>query len=413
MHTKRRIDGPSRRALERDGGLRVALYSHDTMGLGHLRRNLLIADSLAGLPLRATNLLITGALEANFFRLPARADCLTLPRWRKDTAGGYASGQLEMTGHDLARLRASSICSALDVFAPDLVIVDKAPTGTAGELLPALEMLAERGETRIVLGLRDVLDAPEIVKQDWLSADHANTIDQFFDAIWVYGDRRIYDLISEYGMPDKVSNKVTFTGYIDQSARVGVSHASTTQLLDTFSARGPICACLVGGGQDGVSLAQAFIDALPEEGTVGVLVSGPFMPPADMRHLQSLAKQRDNVYVLDFLPEADLLIERADRVVAMAGYNTVCSLLSFEKQALLVPRTHPRREQLVRAERLAELGLIDFLHPDQVNSHALRNWLLGPTVRRPAARDHIDFGGLENINRLTRELTSKPVLNGR
>src|SRR3712207_9415316 len=65
--------------------------------------------------------------------------------------------------------------------------------------------------------------------------------------------------------------------------------------------------------------------------------------------------------VLEFVPEPALLLARADFVVAMGGYNTVCEALSFEKRALIVPRVTPRREQMVRAERLRDRGLIDVL----------------------------------------------------
>jgi predicted glycosyltransferase len=41
----------------------------------------------------------------------------------------------------------------------------------------------------------------------------------------------------------------------------------------------------------------------------------------------------------------------------MAGYNSFCEVLSFDKPALLVPRQAPRREQLIRAQRAQDLGL--------------------------------------------------------
>ncbi len=40
---------------------------------------------------------------------------------------------------------------------------------------------------------------------------------------------------------------------------------------------------------------------------------------------------------------------RAIGVVAMGGYNTFCEILSFDKRAIIVPRTAPRMEQYIRA----------------------------------------------------------------
>jgi predicted glycosyltransferase len=45
----------------------------------------------------------------------------------------------------------------------------------------------------------------------------------------------------------------------------------------------------------------------------------------------------------------------------MGGYNTFCEILSFDKPALIVPRTLPRMEQFIRARRAAELGLVSVL----------------------------------------------------
>ena len=233
------------------------------MGLGHLRRNLLIAKTLSTSPLNATNLLITGAHEANFFRLPDRADCLTLPRLRKSESGDYTSGQLEMSRDDLTELRARSICSALEVFRPDVLIVDKVPTGAFHEMIPALEMLSKRGTTRCVLGLRDILDDPASVNSEWLNEENLSAIERFYDSVWVYGDAKVYDPVIEYSLPASIARRLKFTGYIDQSGRVGMAESRTSRWLDKIGGKSPIIACLVGGGQDGAAIARTFIEAIP------------------------------------------------------------------------------------------------------------------------------------------------------
>ncbi|MDW8470065.1 MAG: hypothetical protein RML56_14995 [Burkholderiales bacterium] len=49
------------------------------------------------------------------------------------------------------------------MFEPDLFIVDKEPLGLRGEVRETLEMLKPRG-TRLVLGLRDVMDEPRALR---------------------------------------------------------------------------------------------------------------------------------------------------------------------------------------------------------------------------------------------------------
>ena len=78
----------------------------------------------------------------------------------------------------------------------------------------------------------------------------------------------------------------------------------------------------------------------------------------------------------------------------------MCEVLSFEKHALIVPRVRPKPEQLIRAERMRDLGLIDMLHPDQLNPRALTRWLARDLGPPPACRSLIDFNGLTRIPNL-------------
>ena len=64
---------------------------------------------------------------------------------------------------------------------------------------------------------------------------------------------------------------------------------------------------------------------------------------------------------MTFDTQLEFLIANAAGVVAMGGYNTFCEILSFDKPAILIPRVAPRREQLIRAKRVAELGLMRML----------------------------------------------------
>ena len=94
-----------------------------------------------------------------------------------------------------------------------------------------------------------------------------------------------------------------------------------------------------------------------------VLVFGPFMMPDRQAAFAARAARLPNVRTLTFDAHLEGLIVRAGGIVAMGGYNTFCEILSFDKPALIVPRTTPRLEQYIRAQRAAELGLVAML-PD-------------------------------------------------
>jgi predicted glycosyltransferase len=95
--------------------------------------------------------------------------------------------------------------------------------------------------------------------------------------------------------------------------------------------------------------------------------------------------------------------------VTMGGYNSVCEVLSLEKRALIVPRVTPRREQLIRAERLRDLGVVDVLHPDDATADALETWMAAAGTKRPSTLECIDFNGLSRLPMLVEEVLSSPT----
>jgi predicted glycosyltransferase len=390
---------------------RVALYSHDTMGIGHMRRSLLIAHALAGSSLSPSILLIAGAREAGAFPLPPGVDCLTVPSLAKECDGRYHSRDLDLSLQKLIELRARTIGAALEAFDPDVLVVDKVPRGALGELDGALTGLRARGRARCVLGLREVLDDPEVVRREWAEEGNDDAVRAYYDAVWVYADPAVYDPIREYGFPTDLAAKVRYTGYFDQRTRLRIAPAP---------AEGPdlppgrLVLCMVGGGQDGAPLAEAFADAeLPPDASA-VLVTGPFMPPEVQDRLRRRAEGNPRLRVLEFLPEPEWLLSRAERVVAMGGYNTVREVLSFEKHALIVPRVRPRREQLIRALRLRDLGLVHVLHADAATPAALSAWLARDLGPPPAVHGRIDFGGLARLPKLLAALlAASPPMRAR
>ncbi|HEX7718550.1 MAG TPA: glycosyltransferase [Woeseiaceae bacterium] len=382
---------------------RVALYSHDTMGLGHMRRNLLIAAALRHTELRPDLLLITGAITAGAFAVPPGVDCLTLPSLRKKSDGHYQARRLNLPLREIVALRAQIMRATLRAFAPDVLIVDNVPRGAARELDSVLAYIRREAGTRCVLGLRDVLDEPGAVHREWQRARNAAAINDYYDSVWVYGDPTVYDLVSEYGFPDKVAHKVQFTGYLDPRTRAAASPHETTQMREALALpRGKIVVCLVGGGEDGARLADAFTATVLPDDTTGVLVTGPYMPMETQLRLRRRCSANPQLRVLDFLPEPAALLSAADRVIAMGGYNTICEILAFGKHALIVPRVTPRREQWVRAERLRQLGMLDVLHPDKVQPQRLSAWLRKDLATGPTRS--IDLNGLSRVECLLGEL---------
>ncbi len=389
---------------------RIALYSHDTQGLGHVRRNLLIASVLGRMDCEPVILLLSGARELGAFAIPHCVDCMTLPSYAKDEDGRYASRSLGVPLDDLARLRRRALGAAVEAFDPDVLIVDKAPLGAVNELGGVLKMLTRRGRCRLVLGLREVLDEPSVIAQEWDDGGYEACVERYYDRVWVYGDPRVFDTVAEYRFPAGVAAKVRYSGYLnpcDGWPQSLVARGRATASLDVPAGR--IVLCEVGGGQDGAALARAFLDAELPKGHGGVLVTGPLMPAETREELKRRAATRPEMRVYEFVTDCCALVRRADRVIAMGGYNTICEILAAGKPALIVPRVRPRTEQLIRARRMAELGLLDALHPDELDGGRLSAWLAGPGARPPTPDDpRIDLRGATRLPAMLEEVMGAP-----
>ncbi len=380
---------------------RIALYSHDALGLGHIRRNMAVATALAALRPAPDLLVFSGAPESAGLARPRRCDVVTLPTVAKDSSGTYAPRHLSGPLADVVAIRSSVLRSALAAFAPDLLIVDKLPRGFGGELEAALAHLAGRCGTRIVLGLRDVLDEPDVVRREWAAQENTEAVERWYDQVWVYGDAQVLDPVADNGLPAEVAERTTYTGYLARPGRPGSGAGPAPQP--------PYVLGIVGGGQDGLGLAQAFARAPLPAGHRGVLVTGPHMPDHHGRRVAALAAGRGDLEVVPFVAAIEALIAGASAAVGMGGYNTVCELLATGVPALIVPRVHPRREQLIRADRLAALGALDVAHPEGLTVEGLGAWLDRAVHGRTARpRRPMDLEGLARLPGLAAALLARP-----
>ncbi len=362
-----------------------------------MRRNLLIANRLKSEYPHASVLLIAGAREICSFAANSEVACLSLPAYYKNPDGSYSAQAIGLSRDQLVELRSQSILGAIRSYQPDILIADKLPGGALGELVPALDWLNHQGTCRCVLGLRDILDTPQQVAIDWQQGNFCETIREYYDSVWVYGDDQIFDTLHAYQFPPDIAQRVQFTGYLDARERVCQETPLAWNLPSNFSL------CTVGGGQDGGFLASHFVKAIRNSSHFGVVLAGPKMAVDSFDRLRALADQCDRVKLIRFAPEGDLLIQAASSVVAMGGYNTLTAILTHQKRALIVPRTSPRQEQLIRAQCFADRGLVSTIHPDHITPESINGWLAEPAQQLPDY-NCVNLSGLQTISRLVHSL---------
>jgi predicted glycosyltransferase len=348
-------------------GARLLMYAHDTYGLGHLRRSLAIVDHLTWAIPGLTTLLVTGSPVVHHFALPARTDYVKLPAVVKTGDEQYRARDLDLSAERIIGLRAAIIAGTAAHFAPDVVLVDHAPLGMKGELLPALRHLRRAApHTHLVLGLRDVLDEPRKVRQQWAARGVYGAIAEFYDRVLVYGQSDMFDPVQAYAFPPSLAARTRFCGYIRREEPV---RAASDLRAELGLGDDPFVLVTTGGGGDGAALEDAFLAALHHlnrgHALRAVMVTGPLMAPQERARLEERARGLP-VRVLAFHPDVPGLMRASSLVVAMGGYNTLCEIVASGRPAVIVPRTRPRLEQHIRAQAFAARGLVEMVPADEV-----------------------------------------------
>jgi predicted glycosyltransferase len=390
------VDG--RCATAWDQAKRVLIYSHDTFGLGNIRRMVRIAEALCARDRSVSVLIVTGSPMLHAFRLSNRIDYVKLPCLSRDSDGVYGVRHLDLGVHDAVRMRSKLIAAAASSFNPDIVLVDKKPLGVERELISTLDHLrrSPRSPT-IALLLRDIIDAPDVTREIWRRHTYHQSIAEFYDRILVVGNRSVFDVAEQYEFPESSRRMLDYCGYIDtkRAASTGPARRSsgTAQVL-----------VQVGGGGDGVSVVEAYIAGLaqrePDPGFESRIIFGPEMAERDRKRLGVRAAMLPSVSCIDFSSEMGAELANADLVVSMGGYNSVCEILSNRKRAIIVPREKPVSEQRIRAEALMRRGLVEMIPMGELRPRRLIDEVVRQLSRAsviPTGLADLRFDGLENI----------------
>jgi predicted glycosyltransferase len=376
--------------------LRIVMYSHDSVGLGHVRRNLALAHAFANqLPLTlgrpVTGLLVTGTAVAPGFSTPEGWDWVLLPGVDKGPYG-YQPRNLDLDMADLVKLRTAALQGVIAGFRPDLIVVDRHATGIHRELEDVLRRARETTPVRTVLGLREVLDAPEPASAEWKALGGPSVIQELFDAIWVYGDPSVHDPLTAGEIPFSLRRLIHYTGYL----AAGRPSGSGTSRM-----RAPYCLTTMGGGSDGMALAEIAACIRLPDGVAHLIVTGPQMPAARRREIRRRAAEGTKVVAT--IDDVVAHMRQAAAVISMGGYNSICEIMSTDVPALIVPRVQYRAEQRIRACSLADAGYLDYHDIETLTPAVLENWLSSRIGTRVDRRG-LDLGGLMHVPELAAAL---------
>lgn len=380
------------------GSFRFLFYSHDGAGLGHIRRNLAVAGALKRRCPRSSILLATGSYEVDRLGLLSNIEALKLPGLQKLSNGHYEARRLGVSATDLFAIRSALLKTAVQAFQPAVMLVDKHPVGVSGELRPALNAFRSLGG-RAVLGLRDILDDPATVLEEWRTYRLREQIERLYDEVFIYGDDRIFNPAAAYDFGPTLTNRVRFCGYVLSANQPPPPTLEQLPLLAGRSDGRPVVLATPGGGEDGFDLLKVFIEAAKRAPWKGLVVTGPMVPGRQLELLREMAVKA-GVGFRTFVSGLADCFSRMDAVVCMGGYNTVVETVSRGTPVVCVPRTQPRIEQLIRARAFAQLGLLAMIEPGRLSVRRLKDAIataLNQSRRRNIERaaSLIDFNGAD------------------
>jgi predicted glycosyltransferase len=270
------------------------------------------------------------------------------------------------------RARADALRRVAADIAPDIVLVEHYPF-SKWELEPEIQTAIEAArsanpELALVCSTRDICRKTrhESAPAEVYTQRVVLTLNESFDALLVHGDPEFTRLEEHFAGAKDLAIPVVYTGFV--SEKPGPVRAEPPAAL-AGTGDGFVVASTGGGGGSAtwVSRLVAAWTQLAQGGAAGgrrmVIFPGLFWSEEEVEALRGRVDP-DSFAVAPFVDDFLSWMRAADLSISRAGYNTCANVLETRSRALLVP--NPRMsDQPFRAQRLAELGLVEIVASEE------------------------------------------------
>jgi predicted glycosyltransferase len=385
--------------------MKIIQYCQHVLGIGHLFRSLEISRALSGHEV----ILVTGGPPVET-GLPPHVREFRLPDLQMDqNFKGLFSTAKNLTVDQIKAERQKHLLALFEREKPDVFLVELYPFGRKAfrfELDPVLNALREKSlePCCVISSVRDIL----VEKGDHgkHEARVVKTLNHYFDGVLVHGDPALVEIAETFAPFDDIEIPVEYTGYIARKPSPDARQRIRKQLgiengtiLITASA---------GGGNVGAPLLASVIRAfnrLEKKNCRLLVFTGPFLDQNEFQRLKAMAQA--NIQVDRFSADFLSFLAAADLSVSMGGYNTTMNILATRVPALIWPFSQ-NREQRLRAERLADRGLLTVLNDDDLRPDRLAAIIEQKLSRpiRPAVE--IDLNGAVKTARYIQNWPKNP-----
>jgi predicted glycosyltransferase len=230
------------------------------------------------------------------------------------------------------------------------VFVDGYPDGPSGALTGLLPLIHARApRSRIILVIRDILDAPNRVI-DRLRGGGYGLLEKYYDGIVVLGHKEVFDVGLNYALP---SIPIYYLGYLPP-----ISKGGTSRFRSSYGTNKTVLT--TSGGGDDANWMPNVVRTLSAAGLAVLAIGGAKMSEPVFDRLM---RQADHfgARVLRRVPSTVPYLTTAGCAVIGGGYNTLSEALYCNVPIVVIPREEPTLEQHIRAlelQRIVSLHIV-------------------------------------------------------
>lgn len=387
---------------------KIMFYCQYLSGIGHLVRSTEIVRSLVK---DFQVYFINGGPPIQGFEMPPQVELIELPAlWLENGEFTVAGGA---NVEDIKEIRKSQLITIFDRVQPDCLITEFFPFGRHKllfELLPLVEHIKSvKPDTKIVCSLRDVIGKVSYPQEEETICFLMN---EYFDLLLFHSDANFQTFAETFPRHQDIECVIAHTGFIAQSpqktyddVQVWGENPETAKILVS-----------IGGGRIGYKLLEVVVEAsilLAKSINHKVQIfTGPFFPEEKFLKLQQTALNRGNIKISRYTSQFIDYMLTADISISLSGYNTTMNILTTGVRAIVVPLSHDSqdKEQLVRTQKLEKLGIVEVIHPDNLNPTHVANMLVTCLNSDPVI-DHQKFNlrGADNTTAFLQKFLGSKV----
>lgn len=322
----------------------VFFYVQHLLGIGHLARASLIAQSLAQRGAKVTMAL--GGIPVDGFP-GAGIDVVQLEPVRTDVGFSRLLDRHGTPVDDAFKAgRREQLLQAFNASSADILLVEAFPFGRRQmrfEILPLLEAAhAQTSRPTVACSIRDVLQ----VRPAERNAETILHLRQYFDILLVHGDPEFIPLAETFPEAE-IADLVHYTGIV--SAPPGELRDRPADIVVS-----------AGGGIAGGKLMETAKQAIALTSRADAswcMITGANLEPDRVSGLKS--DLPENVQVVTHRSDFRALLQQAQLSVSQAGYNTAADILRSGCRSIMVPFAEAgESEQTLRVQALADAGRV-------------------------------------------------------